>query len=1582
MKLIRIIIFSFFCFCSGILYAQCPALTISPSAPTICKGSSQTLTASASGTILSYSWAPSAGLNVTTGTVVVATPTITTTYTVTGTTNCGQSVKKTVVVTVTNCAKNYCFIQSNGTYVPITGGSTLVADDDVVYAGTALGFTFNFNGNNYTTCAVSTNGFITFGGTNPANGYVTPISGTTAYGGAISAMGADLTNSGATSPEMRYQTLGTSPNRRFVMQWKNWRRYSATALADILNFQIILYEGTNKIDIVYGSNTSSSISSVDVQVGLRGSANTDFINRSTTTDWSGTTAGSANTSTCRTKNTILPTSGLTFSYSLPSTVGVTPTFVSICIGSSTTLTASGSSAYIWSPSAGLNTTTGATVVATPSITTTYTVSNGCATVATSTVTVKSLPSITANPSLTICSGKSATLTVSGGTAYRWSTGATTTSITVAPTINTGYIVTVTNGCSATVSNTVAVNSVPTASITASPSFTICNGQSTTLIGTPVVGSSYSWSTGATTTSITVSPTANTVYTLTATNASGCSATSTKTVVVNAAPAVGVAASPSFTICTGSNTTLTASGGTNYSWSTGATTASIVVSPTSSTGYTVTASGGAGCPGVATRTVTIKSLPAITGNPSLTLCRGQSTTLTASGGTAYRWNTGATTASITVAPTVNTGYIVTVTNGCSATVTNTVTVNPVPTASITVSPSPTLCRGQSATLTGTSAGGTGYSWNTGATTSSITVSPTTNTGYTLTVANVAGCTALATRTITVNATPTVNVTASPSFTICTGTNTTLTASGASIYAWSPSAGLSATTGSTVVATPTITTVYSITGTTSGCTSSATTVTVTVTKCPRVKDYCFNQSTGSYTSITAGTVITAADDNVTLATIGFTFNFNGVNYTSCAISTNGFITFGGTNPASTLFTPISGTTAYGGAISAIGADLTNSGATSPEMRCQNLGSSPNRRFIVQWKNWRRKSGITALADVLNFQIILHEGTNKVDIIYGSTTTASTSVTVQVGLRGASNGDFNNRSTTTNWSSTTAGSTNASSCTTTSTIRPSAGLTFSYMPAPTINIVPESVSLCIGNSSTLTASGASSYIWSPSAGLNITTGSIVVAGPTASTTYTVTGTANGCSAKNSVAVTVNAKPIVLVTASAYTVCSGGESTLTASGASTYTWSPVSGLNITTGSVVLANPTVSTTYTVTGTNSSGCSSSSTIILVVGSMSSANAGADQTICAGGSVVLHATGGSSCIWSPPDGLDRTDIFSPTATPAVTTLYKVTISGPDVCPLKNTDEVLITVKDNPEVITSGDVVLCDDSGVEISASGGTSYLWSPAAGLSNTTIANPIANPSITTTYAVNVKNADGCSGNGIVKVYKGITTDVSVSPTQITCAGNPIQIFAEGGITYLWSPVKGLSCTTCSSPSADPSTTTTYKVKVVTKNGCNVTKEVTVIVEEALSVMVGPDQTACVGQEVTLNATGGTNYSWNPSTGLSCDDCPDPTLFVSETREYTVTVTEGNCAARGSVLISVNPEFTATFTTRVLGCTAHFYESPAGLLSYKWDFGDGQSSAEINPEHAYLSSGKYNVCLTVTGSCGTHTVCNPVEVTDCNNECR
>jgi len=367
--------------------------------------------------------------------------------------------------------------------------------------------------------------------------------------------------------------------------------------------------------------------------------------------------------------------------------------------------------------------------------------SGCSQLSTATaIVVNALPTATmsASGSTTFCQGDSVVLSAPAGYSYLWSNGATTQSIS-AKTAGS-YTVTLTNanGCSATSAATsVTVNTIAVPSVSANGSTSFCQGGTVTL-SAPSGYSSYLWSTGQSSQSITVSASGS--YSVTVTNAAGCTSSSSATsVVVSALPVASVSASGSTTFCMGDSVVLSAPAGYSYLWSTGATTQSITV--TSAGSYSVTLTNTAGCSSTsAATTVTISTIsaPTVVANGATTFCQGGSVSLSVPSGLgSYLWSNGATGSTITV-NTAGT-YSVTVTNatGCSATSTGVaIGVDPLPSVVATAQGSTTFCPADSVQLIA-NPGLSNYVWNTGETGPSIWVKAAGS--YSVQADNSTGCT---------------------------------------------------------------------------------------------------------------------------------------------------------------------------------------------------------------------------------------------------------------------------------------------------------------------------------------------------------------------------------------------------------------------------------------------------------------------------------------------------------------------------------------------------------------------------------------------------------------------------------------------------------------------------------------------------------------------------------------------------------------------------------------------------------------------------------------------------------------------------
>lgn len=520
----------------------------------------------------------------------------------------------------------------------------------------------------------------------------------------------------------------------------------------------------------------------------------------------------------------------------PLTINASTT--NICTGSTVTLTANGGSGYTWVAGPASN-----SITASPTSNTSYSVHGttnaGCSSDAAVTITVlTTAPVLTVTNSSAsnangICPTKTVVLTASGANTYTWTGGSTavTNGSVFSPGTSATYTLNATNVCGLTSAVTsVSIHPLPVISPAASSS-SICSGNSVTLTATGT-STSYAWSghTIPITAGTGFSPIVTATYSVLGTSALGCTAIATIPVTVVTTPVIAPIANP-ILICIGGSSTLTATGATNYTWTSSSQTSfnsSLVATP-SSTGistYTVTKAN-SNCVDTKVISITTNALPAIFAIASPTLvCALSPATLAVGGGQSYTWTAPGNNTfggpSPIVYPASSSNYTVAASDGtCISVTTVSVATNPNPTVTA-IPTSSTICKGQSVTLT--ASGGMNYTWTatSGGTfyTSAITETPGATVAYDLIGDNSFGCTSLFNQVIIVNPNPTLTAVANKVL-ICSGSPSTLTATGANNYTWTSN---NAQTNTTVVNATNAASgpvIYTVLGSyTTGCASSKT------------------------------------------------------------------------------------------------------------------------------------------------------------------------------------------------------------------------------------------------------------------------------------------------------------------------------------------------------------------------------------------------------------------------------------------------------------------------------------------------------------------------------------------------------------------------------------------------------------------------------------------------------------------------------------------------------------------------------------------------------------------------------------------
>src|SRR5258706_2570904 len=507
----------------------------------------------------------------------------------------------------------------------------------------------------------------------------------------------------------------------------------------------------------------------------------------------------------------------------------------------------------------------------------------------------------------------------------------------------------------------------------------------------------------------------------------------------------------------------------------------------------------------------------------------------------------------------------------------------------------------------------------------------------------------------------------------------------------------------------------------------------------------------------------------------------------------------------------------------------------------------------------------------------------------------------------------------------------------------------------------SICIGDSTMLTAAGGISYLWST----NDATASIVVT-PAVTASYSVTATdANGCTGTASYSVTVNPNPLV-VSPPAPAVCSGGSIVLTMSGAQYYHWFPQTGLSNPNGSdstSVTATLNDSITYTVTGFSVEGCSASISFLVTVNPNPVAVIvpNGPTVFCEGGSVDLTATPVGTYLWN------TSDITQPIHVTSSGT-FTVTVTDANGC---SGVSAPMSVTENPNpvpVITpGGPTTFCEGNSVDLTATPTGTYLWST----SDTTQSIHVT---ASGTFTVTVTDANGCIG-----ISSPVSVTVNTNPVPVITPNGPTE-FCEGGSVALICivPVATITAYLWSNGATTPSITINSSgcltVTVFDSTGCSGSSSPICVIVHPLPVATitpnGPTE-FCDGGSVLLTASGGVSYSWS-------DNSSSPDLSVNTSGVYIVTVTDiNNCTASVSQTVTVNPLPAAVISPAgpVLICT----NNPALLsantgpgYTCQWYLNDVIMPGEINSQLNASATGFYSVVVTDANNCSASS--SPVQV--------
>jgi gliding motility-associated-like protein len=852
------------------------------------------------------------------------------------------------------------------------------------------------------------------------------------------------------------------------------------------------------------------------------------------------------------------------------------------------------------------------------------------------------------------------------------------------------------------------------------------------------------------------------------------------------------------------------------------------------------------------------------------------------------------------------------------------------------------------------GQTTYSWSPGgATTPSITVSPTATTTYTCTTTvNGVACTDAI--TVTVDA---LNFSLPATTNVC-GTSATLSApAGATSYLWNTNA-------TTASITPTSSGIYSCTSTKGACVKSASTQLVLLNPIVSTSDsiLCVGESTTltSNTTVSPSSICSGAalPSNLQTGLVGY-WPFCGNANDASGNGNNGTVNgatlttdrFGNTNSAYSFDGNdwISATRAHQAVFTAsVWVQSTNGNCNKPILDANN-GSwelysdcANGQLSFIMWNGgtytyhptnvvlgtntWYHVVAVYASSQVkiyVNGSLITTQVTTAVPAISGvlnmgaSLSGASQYFTGKLDDIGVWNRAltlaeiqqlYTQGQTTYSWSpggattqSITVSPTATTTYTCTSTVNGAScldAIVVTVNPLPSVNAGTDQ-SVCLNQPVTLSGLGATSYSWNNSV-INNTPFT-----PTATTTYTVTGTdANGCVNTDNVMVTI--KPLPATNAGLdQSICIGNQAIFNATGAFSYSWSNGVANN------VPFFPTTTANYIVTGTNINGCTKKDTLTITVNALPIVNAGVNQSICLGQNATLTATGAVSYLWVPGNATTASITVSPT----VTTSYIVTGTNANACQGKDT--VLVTIKPLPSINAGSDKTICAGDSVALTASGSPLIAW-------NNGILNGVYfHPTTTTTYTVTGTGANGCSNTDQTVVFVNALPNVNAGADTAVCNGSFLTLSGSGAVSYTWN-----NSVTNNVPFI-PSLSNTFTVVGTDANGCKDSDQIQVTVNILPPVNAGNNLAICIGDSIQLNGSGAVSYVWDNGV------INNTAFYPTSTLTYHVIGTNANgCSNSDSVIVTVNPlPIVIAGNDTTLCFQSSFTLSGSGATTYTWNNG-------------------------------------------------
>lgn len=486
-----------------------------------------------------------------------------------------------------------------------------------------------------------------------------------------------------------------------------------------------------------------------------------------------------------------------------------------------------------------------------------------------------------------------------------------------------------------------------------------------------------------------------------------------------------------------------------------------------------------------------------------------------------------------------------------------------------------------------------------------------------------------------------------------------------------------------------------------------------------------------------------------------------------------------------------------------------------------------------------------------------------------------------------------------------------------------------------------------------------------------------------YTTAGTYNirldvsnsyGCSGFKDTTIVVNDLPPISVTPRDTSYCALDSVQLSATGPGTFSWLPNSNIIFGNTSGPTVFPTASTKYYVTITDSKGCRSTDSVrVNPINDLTNSITASATSICAEDTITL--TGNSNhntnvtWQWGPAVSVSSPNTKSTQAFPGGNATYTLTTTWGKHCKTTTTQPIAVKPLAVPEAGLGG--AICKGQGtLQLQASGGVSYQWTPTAGLSNPNIFNPVASPSQTTTYkvAVGVAGCNKTKTDSVIVQVRELPEANLVDDTLI-CSIDTLRLNTNQANNYVWSPGYMISSLTAKSPLVSPDVPTTYFTTLTDVFGCINKDSVFVDVKLVVTIDAGPDTTICLTDTFHLRTVSDAlSYQWTPATFLDRTDVKNPVATITDNIiTYRVIGNIGKCQSRDSVTIRTVPYPVATVnpdTSICFGDNAKLYAG--GGVAYTWTpttYLSSPNSATTNVIKPASGAIEYTVSVTDNKGC-------------------